>query len=290
MSSASAGHAAGDLLPWTFPVSLAWCLMLGDDGQYLMTWCLIHGARCLMPQVWCLILVQCTIIIVRGTLVELGCANIRMVLLCREKKHLPGDHDNFIECFKGFVLHIFRCLFNSVLPRIYFQGWGLFFSAKATARQPRQTHTKRFEGFLVIWKISNDSRKSKFSHFRWLCKFRSCGGCLVISVGLGGGGISDSLRFNVAPISLRFLFDFILVSLFIFFISFQCHCDSSSCSLWFLFDLTLISLRFHFYFLMIAGSWNRAKVSMGGVGPIVVCSLPFLCICNWYSRLSIDCL
>ena len=43
-----------------------------------------------MPQAWCLILVQCTTIIVRGTLVELGYANIRMVFVLQGKIYDSG--------------------------------------------------------------------------------------------------------------------------------------------------------------------------------------------------------
>ena len=71
----------------------------------------------------------------------------------------------------------------------------------------------------------------------------------------GGRGFSVSLRFNFAPMSLRFLFDFIMVSLFnclvtpiplrVLSISLRSHFEFTSIPLRFHFGLTSNSLRPH---------------------------------------------
>ena len=160
ISSASAGHAAGDLLPWTFPVSLAWCLMLGDDGQYLMTWCLILCAWCLMPQAWCLILVQCTTIIVRGTLVELGYANIQMVFVLQGKNICQATVTTSLSALKDLFYAYFDVCLRVSYPEYTPRGGVFFFSAKALASQPRQTHR-------AFWWIS-----CNFKDFEWFPKIQ----------------------------------------------------------------------------------------------------------------------
>ena len=121
---------------------------------------------------------------------------------------------------------------------------GSSFSVRKPLPANRDRHTERFDGFLVILKISNDSRKSKFSRFRWLSKFRSHGGCLVISVGLGGKG---NLKFT----SIQWGADITSIPLRLH-SGFTFHLHLTSMSLRFQFVFTSISLRPHFDFTSIS--------------------------------------